>query len=108
MASVAEFPQVIKRIFHNDQLDKQGFYAVNLFVRGRPWTVIVDDIFLFNSNRDLKAAKIGDDGSLWAPILEKAWAKLVGDYKKADFGYLRNGIRVFTGAPVTSHTLSAQ
>ena len=81
---------------------------MNLFIRGRPWTIIVDDIFLFDKNDEkdkgsiypLKAAKIGDDMSLWGPILEKAWAKIMGNYDNADEGYIKNGISVLTGAPV--------
>lgn len=68
----------------------------------------MDDIFLFDKNDEkdkgsvypLKAAKIGDDMSLWGPILEKAWAKIMGNYDNANEGYIKNGISVLTGAPV--------
>ena len=81
---------------------------MNLYIRGRPWTIIVDDIFLFDKNDDhdqgsrypLKAAKIGDDMSLWGPIIEKAWSKIMGNYDNADYGFTKNGIAVLTGAPI--------
>jgi hypothetical protein len=37
---------------------------------------------------------------LWGPLLEKAWAKVKGNYGQADGGYTGNGIRALTGAPV--------
>ena len=37
---------------------------------------------------------------LWGPLLEKAWAKVKGNYAQADGGYTGNGIRALTGVPV--------
>lgn len=37
---------------------------------------------------------------LWGPLLEKAWAKVKGNYDQADGGYTANGIRALTGVPV--------
>jgi hypothetical protein len=42
-------------------------------------------------------------GAMWGPIIEKAWAKVIGNYELADGGYLENGIRFFTGAPVFTY-----
>lgn len=67
---------------------------------------MVDDIFLMDKlSSGLKAATVGDDASLWAPILEKAWAKVKGNYAAIDYGLLKNGIRALTGAPVFGFTL---
>ena len=33
-------------------------------------------------------------------IIEKAWAKVKGSYGNADGGFIENGIRSLTGAPV--------
>lgn len=32
-------------------------------------------------------------GAIWGPLLEKAWAKVIGNYELADGGYLENGLR---------------
>jgi hypothetical protein len=37
---------------------------------------------------------------MWAPILEKAWAKVKGSYTNIEGGLLENGLRVLTGYPV--------
>lgn len=113
MAGLSEFPDIIKGLFLNDRANNNGFYALNLFIRGKPWTVVVDDIFLFEKDRfifpqqyKLKSALVGDDKSLWGPIVEKAWAKIKGNYDTINLGLLKNGIRVLTGAPVFDRFLS--
>jgi hypothetical protein len=40
---------------------------------------------------------------MWGPLIEKGWAKVAGNYELADGGYLENGIRLFTGAPVFTY-----
>ena len=37
---------------------------------------------------------------MWGPILEKAWAKVKGNYEASEGGFTPNGIRSITGAPV--------
>lgn len=112
MGSAAEFPHIIENLFLTKEINAHGIYAVNLFIRGKPWAVIVDDIFLFRNKGfaldryHLKAAMIGDDRALWAPIIEKAFAKIKGNYQAIDFGLLKNGLRVLTGAPCFSENLN--
>ena len=43
---------------------------------------------------------------MWAPILEKAWAKIKGSYDAADGGFITSGIRALTGAPVFRYEAS--
>jgi len=44
---------------------------------------------------------------MWAPILEKAWAKIKGSYSSsADPGYVQNGLRAITGIPVFTYDTS--
>ena len=44
-----------------------------------------------------------DRKNLWAPILEKAWAKVKGNYLNSDGGLVSNGIRALTGFPVFTY-----
>ena len=43
---------------------------------------------------------------MWAAILEKAWAKAKGSYGQANGGFVVNGLRAVTGAPVFTYVLS--
>ena len=37
---------------------------------------------------------------MWAPLLEKAWAKVKGTFSGGAGGFMTTGIRAITGAPV--------
>ena len=41
-------------------------------------------------------------------MLEKAWAKVKGDYTMADGGFVENGLRSLVGCPVYSYTTTDQ
>lgn len=41
---------------------------------------------------------------MWAPILEKAWAKVKGNYESAEGGFSVSGLRAITGAPTFTYS----
>ena len=46
MASCAEFTFLIKNALLTQTKNNASIYAVNFYVRGRPWTIAVDDYLL--------------------------------------------------------------
>lgn len=59
------------------------------------------------SNPSMKFARPGSDlDNLWGSIVEKAWAKVKGNYNNADGGLTANGIRALTGIPVIMYSTS--
>jgi len=44
---------------------------------------------------------------LWAPLIEKAFAKVKGNYLNAEGGLVANGIRALTGIPVFMYSTTA-
>lgn len=40
-----------------------------------------------------------DNGAMWAPMMEKTWAKIKGSYYNSAGGFVANGLRSLTGAP---------
>jgi hypothetical protein len=104
MSAAAEHPQVIKNAFLTQKRNDAGIYAVRFFIRGKPWVVSVDDqmLFIFPNYTEPKLVFTRPDKkdhSLWAPILEKAWAKVMGNYNRAEGGLISQGIEALTGAP---------
>lgn len=75
---------------------------MKLFIRGRPWLVTVDDQFLFlKEYKNLRYSYfVQKQSSLWVPILEKAVAKIKGNYDNLENGDPSNMLRLLTGAPV--------
>lgn len=83
-----------------DSTNNAGVYAVTLYPIGIPQTVVVDDQLPFGSDGKLLFGNTGTDGGLWGPILEKAFAKLSGNYEYISGGWVDESLRLLTGAPV--------
>lgn len=64
----------------DNDLNRKGIYAVNLYTLGVPHTVIVDDYLPLTKDNTTMFATPGADKSLWVTILEKAYAKYYGNY----------------------------
>ena len=52
MAAMAEFPELVRATFLNDDVNDEGIYNVRLFIRGKPWTITIDDYLLFDDDYD--------------------------------------------------------
>ena len=92
MAAAAEFPALIQEAFVTQTDNHAGIYGIRFFIRGKPWVVDVDDYLLFNSPTHPVAPQLqfaqpeATYGTMWAPILEKAWAKVKGSYENTHEG----------------------
>jgi len=81
LAAVAEDEERIKKAFITEERNDAGIYAFNVFVRGLPTIVTIDE-YLLTSGDNGQFARISGDGSMWVPLLEKAWAKVNGNYER--------------------------
>ena len=90
VASLAEKSGRVESLFLNKEVSANGIYALDFYTLGVPHTVIVDDLLPLTKSDDgthaTKLAAIGADGSLWGPILEKAFAKYHGNWKHTEGG----------------------
>jgi len=100
-SAIAIDPEKIKKLFLTDHLNSAGVYALNMYVMGVPVTVTVDEYlpFFYNDPTALVYAKAAVDGALWMPILEKAAAKLFGNYEMLSGGMMGPAIQTLTGSP---------
>lgn len=65
----------------------------------RPVVVTVDDNFAWYFNNVLLFAKNSNNGALWGPILEKAFAKINNNYEGINVGNAGEFYEAFNGAP---------
>ena len=110
---LSEYPDILQKVFLINEENDVGIYAFRFFIRGKPWIVTIDDIMPFNGPTfmpTLHFAQMGNmdlnERAIWAPLLEKAWAKIKGSYMSADGGFIQNGIRALTGCPVFTYWTS--
>jgi calpain-15 len=80
VAALAEFPNRIKKVFASNYTSS-GLTAFNVYVRGVPSVVAVDDYLPFRANNLTLYASRASDNGLWVPLLEKALAKISGNYE---------------------------
>lgn len=84
-------PELIKKIFHPDsrQYREDGLYTVMLF-SGSPQVITLDDRFFSSYGKSLFANLTTDDSTkereIWFLLLEKAYAKMHGNFKIIEGG----------------------
>ena len=79
IASVSENPALIKRIFITKEYNKKGLYQLRICKNGEWVKVTVDDyIPCYYGGGPMFCRATGDE--LWVLLLEKAYAKLHGNY----------------------------
>ena len=76
---------------------------MNFYLLGVPHTVIIDDYLPLTTNSDgtlrTHFAFVSPDSAIWVPLLEKAFAKLYGNYYHLGGGQTYSAINAMTGSP---------
>jgi hypothetical protein len=100
ISAVAEVPGRVDHIFISDELSPVGVYGIRTYMLGVPTTTIVDDLIPVSGwGHPLFADASRWDNSVWVPVLEKAFAKTFGNYRRTEGGTLSEGAWPLNGAP---------
>ena len=110
-SAIAEFPTLVKNVFLTQNKNKAGIFGIQLYLRGKPYHISIDDNIMFHNSSayaygPVYAALSDDKTAAWSIVIEKAYAKVIGNYLKTDGGYLPAAIRALTGVPVFGYTVS--
>ena len=99
--SIAEDPDRIYDIFEIKEKNSFGMYATQMWLLGMPITVTIDDYLPVEKtdNQATRYAQVAKDGALWGPIIEKSFAKYIGNYESIDAGDASHGIEAMIGSP---------
>ena len=105
---VANSSARIEDIFLTETYNTNGIFAAQVFIKGIATIVTVDDYLPFNTNyTDTMVFAIQDvDGSIWSSILEKMWAKVNGNYQKAQSGNSAEAFDFLLGSPVKQYWMT--
>lgn len=105
LAALAQVgPERILRLFKTHEPNAAGCYIMSLCVNGTWQDVIVDDYLPVNQGRlAFGGSKFDEDGKavIWVSLLEKAWAKLNGNYDRVSMGTVDMGFIHLCGMPST-------
>ena len=69
-------------------------------------TITIDDYLPFYNGNLIFAGASYVDNNIWAPILEKAFAKVFGNYEYINDGWQSESLRFYTGAPTYMNYMS--
>ena len=90
IAALAKEPVLIKRLFETQSYQKTGAYGVYYNINGEWKMVVVDDLFpCIKSKLRKKFVFSNTNGNeIWVILLEKAWAKINGNFARIGCGGL--------------------
>ena len=80
LSAIAEYPERIYKLFEEETEPNQ--YAVNVTKNGEKRRVVVDNYIPCIKGRPVFTK--GNGNELWVLVLEKAWAKIHGTYKRCE------------------------
>ena len=99
LSSLAERPHLVKKIFHEHEVNEYGIYGLWFNVDGDWKLILIDDFFPCNSRSKTPAFSKGNGNELWVLLIEKAYAKMYGSYEIIEGGNPAIALRELTGAP---------
>ncbi|KAF9970260.1 hypothetical protein BGZ73_007071 [Actinomortierella ambigua] len=105
LANIANMPGLLEQLCvkRNEEIGVYGF----IFFRDGDWiSTVVDDQFLYAVDEEtgeieLFFAKCENENETWLPLIEKAYAKIHGDYEAISTGLFSQGVEDLTGGVST-------
>jgi calpain-5 len=100
-ASIAGEPKCMKKIVPEPEeqewgSDYAGIFHFHFFQFGQWYDVVIDDLLPTREGR-LIYVHSNDKNEFWSALLEKAYAKLFGDYKSLESGKARDALEDMMG-----------
>ena len=92
---------IIKNLFYITERTIEKAYGVYFYINGIRQLVLIDDYFPYyivdKSKYLLYYSSSYEESELWVSLLEKAWAKIKGSYKNADYSKAKEAFEALTG-----------
>ncbi len=99
VAAIAEFPDRIAKVFLTQAANESGCYAIQCYIMGKKYAIVVDDNFPYDVDCSSWAFGRSESNEIWVMLLEKVWAKVNGSYGSIVSGQEYEGLNFLTGAP---------
>ena len=98
IAAVAETPELIRRLFITDKYNEFGIYKLRICKNGEWVVVTIDDYFpCYLDGGPVFSQPNGNE--LWLILVEKAYAKLHGNYNQLNLGFINHAMMDLSGCP---------
>ena len=97
ISALCDIPGLITKIFMSKDYNPDGYYSLTLFIDGEYKIVHIDDNFPCLKGTNLPYFTKPNNFGMWSMLLEKAWAKINGNYDNCLSGWPCDIFRAFTG-----------
>jgi hypothetical protein len=77
----------IANVFALKEPNDQGIAALNMYLKGKPTIITIDDTIPVDSNGNPVLALLGDTNAIWPLLIEKAFAKMYGNFENIVGGW---------------------
>lgn len=98
LSSMAEYPERVKKMFKTQELNAEGIVAMEVFIKGRPEVITIDDRLPYGTAGPLFLKKTADS-AYWPHLAEKLFAKVNVNYEHIGWGWMNEAFYILTGAP---------
>lgn len=107
LASLAERPKLVENLFITDKKVKEGVYRIKFCKNGEWVEVTIDDLFpCYPFGGPLFSKAHGNE--MWVLLIEKAYAKLHGNYFTLRGGFANEGMMDLTGCPSSNYDFQSE
>ena len=101
---MATNPELLKNLIYYDGI-KEGFGVFQFFKNGKWQFVVVDTRIPCTDNKTPLYGHCTDPQEFWVPLIEKAYAKLHGNYEILNGGKMVEGMVDLTGGVSEKYNL---
>lgn len=102
LASLAERPKLVENLFITKNKSNEGVYRIKFCKNGEWIEVTIDDYFPCLPFRGPLFSR-AHDNEMWVLLIEKAYAKIHGNYFTLRGGFANEGMIDLTGCPSTNY-----
>ena len=87
LGSLCKFPELVENLFYFKEKTKEHIYGIYFYINGHKKLVLIDD-FLPYVGVGFKqfAMSKSEENEIWVALIEKAWAKINGNYIRIGCG----------------------
>ena len=86
ISGLTKFPSLIYQLFNSLSISCNGCYEIKLKINNKIEIISLDDFFPYNIKTNMPLFCKPYRNEIWVMLLEKAWAKIKGNYLNIDNG----------------------
>ena len=87
LGSLCKFPQLIEKLFYFKEKTKEHIYGIYFYINGNKKLVLIDDYLPYvGVGFKQFAMSKSEENEIWVALIEKAWAKINGNYIRIGCG----------------------